>query len=1070
MHRSLLATVFLAVFTPVLLLAQSTVISGSITDPDGEPLIGANVIIDELIIGSATDIDGQYSFEVPKNQVNGQRVTLRAGFIGFSPEARFITLTPGPQTQDFVLSPDILGLDEVIVLGVSEATPAKKLAFTVDKVESEAITLTPAANVISSLQGKVAGATVTGVSGQPGDGVAVRLRGTTSLTGSATPLYIVDGVILGSSVVDIDALDVESIELVKGAAASSLYGSRAQNGVIQITTKRGNNVPYNQTRITVRNEFGTNQLPTDFRSNRAHDLSVDASGNFLNKDGVKNTCSTCYASGYGPGTVNDKVLGGVSFYDKAYANSGKVINNFDSFFDPGTTLTNYVSVSQNSAKTNFHASFTNYEEAGVLQGLKGYTRRNFRMNLDHRISNKLSMTASSYYSNSSRDVPRSSGFNPFFGLMFTNPLSNLAQRDENGNLSVQADPLAVEENPLYVIENIDTQDQSSRMLGNARVIYKPLDWVDIEGNISFDRRDADFLRFADRGTESIDPSNFNDGQIRRTNSVSEALNGDFTVSLRRSFDKFTSRAQFKYQAERTDFISEQVTGNTLTAQGIPDFSNVNGEKLISTSSTVVRLDGLYATGGIDYSDKYILDLFVRRDGSSLFGSEERWQTYWRASGAWRISEESFYPFGDWMEELKIRASHGTAGGRPSFEAQYETFSLSNGQINKGTLGNRFLKPSLASENEFGIEAGLFNRVSASVVYAKSTVDDQLLRVPLAGYFGFGAQWQNAGTLESKTWEATLDVAAYRTRNTTFNFGVIFDRTTQEITNFNTNPYKTGPIGAFYYRNGETIGAMYGIHFMNNVSELGQQTFIDGSTGTTGAGVPTGFDPSAFQTNDDGLLVPVGIGNTWQDGISKELWGTLVDVDGDGTGDMKFGTPIKALNDEQTSFSQIGDVLPDFNLGLTLNFRHKGFSTYMLWNAQVGGDVYNFTKQWAYRDGRHSDQDQLGKSDGTKKPAQYYETLYDATDVNDWFIEKGTYLKLRELSVGYTLPRNLLRKLFGESIYGLSINVIGRNLLTFTDYSGWDPDVGSGSDATLFRVDNFNYPKYRSFTGRIEFQF
>ncbi|MFT5517096.1 MAG: TonB-linked SusC/RagA family outer membrane protein [Rhodothermales bacterium] len=1072
MLRKLLAAAFVVVLAPTLAFGQAAVVTGTVTDGDGQPLIGANVVIDELVIGAATDLDGRYSFEVPAAQARGQQVTLRSRYVGFSPQLRIITLNSGTQTQDFVLILDRLRLDEVVVTGVSSATPAKKLAFTVDKLDASAIELAPASNAVASIQGKIAGAQVTQTSGQPGDGVSVRLRGTTSLTGTSEPMYIVDGVILTGGLADIDALDIESIEVVKGAAASSLYGSRAQNGVIQITTKRGGGLAFNQTRVTIRNEFGSNQLPGSFQANNAHDLKTNASGTFLNADGVANTCETCFTNGYGPGTVNDDIgaTNPTSFFDKAYsASSSNLTNNFEEFFTPNSTYTNYLSIAQNSARTNFHASFTNLQEGGILPGLEGYNRKSFRVNLDHRINQKLSFATSSYYAASERDVPRSSGFNPFFGLMFTNPLANLSARDGNGNLAVQADPLSVEENPLYVIENVGTQDQDSRILGNFRVRYEAADWLNVEANMSYDRQDDDFLRFADRGTESIDPSNFNDGQILRTNSISEALNADLTVSLQKSFDKLTARGQFKYQGESTDFISQSITGNTITSEGIADFSNVNGEKSISSSEQTVRSDGLYATGGIDYADKYIADVLIRRDGSSLFGSEERWQTYYRFSGAWRVSEESFYPFGDWMEEFKLRFSQGTAGGRPSFAAQFETFTLSNGQLSKGTLGNAFLKPEISTEQEFGMDMGIMNRVSASLVYGKAKVEDQLLVVPLPGYFGFGSQWQNAGTIESNTIEATLDVNVLSGRNTTLDIGFVFDRTRQEITEFNTNPYKTGPVSAFYYREGEQIGAMYGIHWLDDASQLSTETGPDGEY-VTGTGVPSGFQASGFAVNDDGLLVPVGIGNTYTDGVAKSLWGERVDVDGDGTGDMLFGMPIKELNDEGQNFQQIGDALADYNLGLSTNLRYKGFNAYMLWNAQVGGQVYNFTKQWAYRDGRHSDQDQLGKSEGNKKPVQYYEALYDATAVNDWYFEDGTYLKLREVSLGYTVPRAQLQKWFGSSLHGLNVSLIGRNLLTFDDYSGWDPDVGDGGDATLFRVDNFDYPKYRTFTGRIEIQF
>ncbi|RMF57648.1 MAG: SusC/RagA family TonB-linked outer membrane protein, partial [Bacteroidetes bacterium] len=184
-------------------VAQKATISGTVTDPNGDPLPGANVLVVEMTIGSATDIDGRYSFEVPAELVRGQTVTLRAGFVGYTPQERRITLSPGTHTEDFVLSPDLLKLDEVVVTGVTGATPQKKLAFTVSKLDASAVELAPATSPVGSMQGKIAGAAVLKNSGQPGSGYSVRLRGSTSITGSSEPLFIVDGVILGADQVDL---------------------------------------------------------------------------------------------------------------------------------------------------------------------------------------------------------------------------------------------------------------------------------------------------------------------------------------------------------------------------------------------------------------------------------------------------------------------------------------------------------------------------------------------------------------------------------------------------------------------------------------------------------------------------------------------------------------------------------------------------------------------------------------------------------------------------------------------------------------------------------------------------
>lgn len=1082
LRKLLRASFVLALLVPGWASAQVATISGTVTDPNGEALPGANVLIEELVIGAATDVDGRYSFEVPSEMVNGQTVTLRARFVGYTPQTRRITLTPGAQTQDFTLAPDLLKLDEVVVTGVTGATPQKKLAFTVSKLDASAIELAPASSPVGSMQGKIAGASVLKNSGQPGSGYSVRLRGSTSITGSSAPLFIVDGVILGADQVDLGALDIESMEVVKGAAASSLYGSRAQNGVINITTKRGSNVPLNQTRVTIRNEFGISDLPKSLRANSAHSFKIDSQGRFLNANGEVNSCDNCLDNGFGPGVLEDKILGGVSFYDKKYSLSGPTYNAFDDFFDPGDTYSNYISVSQNSASTNFHVSFTNLKEGGVVVGTDGYNQQNFLMNLDHRVSNKLSVSASGRYSQSqSDDVQRSGAINPFFGLMFTSPIVNLARRDENGQLFVKADPLAVEENPLYIVENTDIKQERSRLLGNFRVKYQPTDWVDLEGTFSYDRLDADGTTFMDRGFQTIDPSSINDGQIQRRNSFIEALNADVTASFHRTFGKLTARSQLKYQLESDDEYFESLTGTGLTSLGIKDLSNVKqfpeGARDFSSTKRTIRADGLYATLGFDYEDKYIGDFLIRRDGSSLFGAEERWQTYYRAAFAYRVSEESWWPFKDAIDEFKLRGSVGTAGGRPQFEAQYEVFSLSNGTISKATLGNKFLKPELSTEVELGLEMSFLDRFFLEAVYADSEVKDQLLQVPLAGYFGFSSQWQNAGTLTSNTVELSLNANLFRSRDVSWDLGVTFDRTRQEITRFDANPFRGGPRTAFFFRSGEILGAMYGFHWLSDPSEL-----------------PEGANPAAWDVNDDGYLVPVGVGNTFRDGFTgncgltdengnpiQGCWGALVDTDGDGEGDSPFGLPVKFEtldeNGNPTQFVQIGDVLPDFNLGFNTTFRYKGLTAYMLWNAQIGGDVYNFTKQWSYRDGRSRDQDQSEKPDDLKKPINYYEVLYDATAINDHFIEDGTYLKLREVSLGYTFSRQVLQRYFGNALNQVSISLIGRNLLTISDYSGFDPEVGTtsggagvGGDASLYRVDNFGYPLFRSLTGKLEIQF
>jgi TonB-linked SusC/RagA family outer membrane protein len=1037
-------------------LAQRGVVTGTVTDGEtGEPLPGATVQVVGTGIGTATDIDGNYSI----NLTPGTK-QLRASFVGYATVTQEADVTADETTTvNFELDPSTAELGEVVVTGVTSETPKSKLSFTVDQVNAEALQKVAPTNAMQALQGKVAGATILGGSGEPGAGFNVRLRATTSLTGDNSPLFIVDGVILGADQVDISALDVKSIEVVKGAAASSLYGSRAQNGVINITTQRGSETPLGQTRVTVRNEFGWQSLRKQLSPNQAHSLLMNDSGQLVNSNGEP--------VNYGEGAAPDQTgPNNVSFRDNLYSDLRQVNGSpyalydpFDQFFNPGNNFTNYVAISQNSETTNFRASFENTREPGVIRGpvsAEGLTRRSFRLNLDHRPSDNTSFRASGYYSNSKSDrVDASEVEDPFFSLQFLTPLSNLLERDDNGELIIQPDPRAVEANPLYIIENLDISRERSRFLGNFGGEYSPFQWATLSGSISYDRSDRDYREFADKGFKSIDPTPENEGEIEKESFVQEALNYDVTLSLNRDFGDFTGRSQFKYQVEDTQFESVFAQGNDLAAAGIPDFANIQDDasKSLNSFTSIIRAEGFYATVQGDYLDRYIFDALIRRDGSSLFGSEERWQTYYRLAGAYRLSQESFWPFQNSLNEFKLRYAYGRAGARPEYEAQYETFSLSDGNLSKATLGNSALKPELSTEQEFGLEISFFDRAYLDVTYARQLVEDQLLEVPLIGPLGFANQWQNAGTLQSNTIEISLNGTVFRTRDAILDMGLTFDRTRQEITEFNTNAFQTGPEDLFYYRDDEQIGAMYGAQWITERSQLQEM----------------GLDPSNFDQNNDGYFVPVGSGNSWQDGISESLWGTTVST---AAGDLAWGIPVEFVDSEGEDFFQIGNTIPDFNLNFNTSFSYKGLTAYTLLSYQHGGDIYNFTKQWSYRDGRAGDQDQFGKSDATKKTNQYYETLYSATNKNNHFVEDGTFLKVREISLGYTFDRAQLNNLLGGSniLNRVSFTVTGRNLFTFTDYTGFDPEVGDGDDATLFRVDNFDYPPFRTVTGRLEFQF
>lgn len=1053
--------VLLLLVLSVLAVAQErTTVKGVVKDSDGEPLYGANVYIKALDleakinIGSATNPMGDYEFVVPPELVKGQTITLFATYMGYKLRAESITLQPGDITQDFILELDVLSMDEVVVTGLIDETPKKKLAFTVDKISAEDLELAPAVSAGQALKGKVAGVKVVTGGGRPGDGTSIRLRGSTGITTGSSPLIIVDGIITAASLRDIDALDIESIEVVKGAAASSLYGSRAAAGVLQIKTRRGTGLKLNQTRILIRNEYGFNQLAKTVKLSQHHYYEQTAPGQYIDKDGNAlmqpgMTEEEYYEALRLRVTEEDEII------DNEYA---KVYDNFKLIFDPGHFNRNTASISHNMRNTNFRASFSNMSESGIIPALKGYNRKNARINLDHTIQEGLSLQLGGYFSNSWRD--REGGVNPFYGLMFQPVNEDLNKNNFDGTkYMVRVDPFIGEENPLYAFNNIEYEDKRLRMMGSVSMRYVPTYWFNVEGNFAYDRSDRHSDRYIPKGYKHIDAFGLELGRYTKYSYIDEAVNSSITASFNKAFGDLVTKAKLRYLYESSHYETFNARGDDLAVADVRDMGVVQGEKYIGSAMQDVRSLGYYFIGGADYKDKYIVDFLIRRDGSSLFGEDERWKTYFRVAGAYRMTLESWWPLGtDVINEFKPRYSYGTAGGRPGFSAQYETYSVSGGIVRPVNLGNKSLKPQHSIEQEMGLDVAFLDRFSFELTYANTVTEDQILQVPLAAYYGFGNQYQNAGSLESKTWESSLNAVIVSERDFSWSARVLFDRTRQTITELNRPAWKGGPENMFYYRKGETFGRIYGDKFMKSLDEL--KTF-DGGIHAASTG--------NFQVNDDGYLVAVGEYN-YTDGISEELWGTSVTVDDE---TYKWGMPIRYVDGEGTNWWPIGTVIPDYSLALSTNVRWKGITAYVLFDAQIGGDIYNETRQWSYRELNHGDCDQFGKEEGNKKPGSYYAAMYNVNANCNWYVDDGTFWKLREVNVRYTFNQAQMNRVFGgilgRTFNRISLGIIGRNLFTWTKYPGWDPDVGQ-DDATLFRIDNFAYPHYRTFTGFLEFEF
>ena len=1019
--------------------AQTGRVTGQVTDRGTQqPLVGVQVYLDGTSFGAITQENGRYLIlNVPTGTY-----TVNAQLIGFATGRREnVRVTEdGTATVDFAIGTQALRLTEVVATGTVDPTSGVKVPFTVGKVTKEDMPV-PSVNAEAAIRGRVSGARVVKGSGQPGTGVSVVLRGATSITKGNEPLYVVDGVILTSDMVDVDAADIMDIEVVKGAAAASLYGSRASAGVIQITTNRGRGIAEGRTRITARSEYGSNFLPNHpVQLTQAHHYLMDGSGNYLSRTGeivdrAGRTTST---------NMWERLQ------DRDSPSNVRLYDHIVRFFDPGSTQRHSISIGQNTMSTNFMASFNQNEESGVVPGNDGFLQRSLRANLDHRLRQDMQFQVSTYYSRSERENFEG---NPFYDLMFFAPDVDLLAANSDGEpYNIRPDPLQLQANPLYATHFADNRLFRSRIMGSTAVRYSPANWFNLESNLSFDRSDRNIHNYEPKGFKTINSPTGTDGSVSRRSNINQALNASLQAATLHSFGDLTMRVRAQGSLEREQAEAVRGDGSQLIVQDV-ERVDVGAVRSGSSSESDVRSLGMLAMTALDYAGKYIVEGMIRRDGSSLFGPENRWHTYYRGSAAYIMSEEPWWPL-DMFNTFKLRYSFGTAGGRPDFADQYEVWSVSGGTVSKSVLGNRNLKPELQTEQEFGIDMILNNRVQLTLTRALSKVEDQLLQIPLPAAFGYSVQWQNAGTIESNTWEGELQAQLMQRGDFTWNMSAVADRTRSEITEFDRACYRTGPENAFWLCQGETLGTMRGMRFLRSPGEL-----------------PASLQARAneFQINDDGLLVWVGPDATFRDGVSNQLWGTSTTIDGV---TYNWGFPVFERDSTgQRASVKIGDSNPSMNWGLSNTFNFKGISLYSLFESQVGGDIYSNTRQWSYRDYTHGDYDQRSKSEEMRKPIDYYQFIYNVNSTTDWFVEDGSYVKLRELSLRYDIGGSVLERLFGGAgVDRVGLQLIGRNLFTWTNYTGgFDPEVGSG-DATRLRFDGFGYPNYRTITGAIEVVF
>jgi TonB-linked SusC/RagA family outer membrane protein len=1014
--------------------AQSVVVSGKVTSEAGQPIAGANVavMVQNQMWGGIANERGAYTFSVPAGVARGQTASISARFFGFTPLKKTITFTGSNQTVDFVMKADPFRLSELVITGVATETSLNKVPFSIAKVSETQIKEVPASSPVAALAGKVAGARIELGSGEPGAMPIIRLRGSTNLgVGSSSPVIIIDGVLTKASISDIDASDVESIEVLKGAAGASFYGSDAANGVLNITTKRGKGGAEGEVQVKTRSEYGNSDVEHYVETNHHTIFQLNADGSIF------------YSAAGTPVPKADGII------DNPYPATGpeRWRNQLKTWLKKGPYYTNNVQVAMKRGNTNFASSFTSDHDQGIVPMREGFWRQTARLNVDQAITPKMDLSASVTYGTSKYDMPTgSTGI--WFPLLQAPPNVDLLHPDPN-NTTVPYYPViptkygsGLRGDPLYGLSVSQTLYNRERFLGSAAWRYRPFEWLKLDASYGTDRSNRRNDNYTPRGSLS-GSGQPTDGSLSNNsgNDVSENMQVN-AIASHLWFGNLNTTTRASYLTEKFREVGNSSGGSKLNVSSVPDMSALDPSTLsVSSYNHQSNSINYMVSQAFDYKDRYVLDALYRKDGSSLFGPQARWANFYRVAGTYRLTEDFQIPH---VQELRLRAAVGTAGLRPGFSDQYETYSLGNGSYSKNQLGNKDLKPAIQTEKEYGINAQFLNRFDLEVVKADRNTVGAFLAVPLslAQSGGFRSQVQNAATIAAKTMEYSLQAQLYENADMKWQMGVTADHTTQMITKLGRAAFRVNADGAqgqdaFYYKEGEALGIMYGQIYVRNPQDLLRNPANKSNPA---------FSLSNYVVNADGYVVLASLRGT------------------------KGEVPIQLVDEKGNNNFKIGDVNPDFNFGVSNTFRYKGFSLYALLSGTKGGQIYNFTKQWMVQDQRTAMQDQAGRPQADKIADGFYQVMYNGLVANKPFVESGSYMKLRELSMSYTLSQKWIQNLgINNVVKGVKVAVIGRNLKTWTKYTGFDPEVSSGNDFN-FRIDGFKYPNFRKITGQVELTF
>ncbi|MEO8336043.1 MAG: TonB-dependent receptor plug domain-containing protein [bacterium] len=961
-RRTRLMLPLLAALSSPLAAQGTAVVSGRVTDAQtGAGVPAAQVSVSSTTLGTTTDARGAFTIAgVPLG-----RQTIVARRIGYSPESREVNVVAGANTVALSVTAAVTSLERLIVTGTATPTTMRALGTSVASVGGSQIAAAQAVTVDQALQGKIAGAQITQNSGSPGGGgLSVRLRGTGSIISGSEPLYIVDGVIVDNSseqlinfgarsnvqnrLADLDPNDIDRIEIVRGAAAAALYGSRANNGVVQIFTKRGvSGAP--------KISFGTRYSPTRLAKRLALNLApLDATGKPVTR------------------------------YD--YQND---------IFHNGSLFEGNVSAEGGSDRTTYYAGASYSDEDGIIRNSSA-VRRSARMNLSQQLAGPLKLNLGANYVNSHNEFEPNgeAGTGVITALLFTP--TTFSFYPVNG-IYPQAPTGAGFANPLAVIDTWKAPQTINRFIGSANAVYTPTAKLLMQYTLGFDGYQMEADQFIPRGTIASEPTGYTIAVLRDSRIVNNDGVGTYTTRAGSSLE-LGSSIGFNYTTQLV---------NTTTAVArdlLPTSELVSAGAIPAAGQTRVDLVtlGYYGQQTLAWRDRVYLTGAIRRDASSTFGSQDRWQWYPKVSASYVIFDEPWFRqsvLGRPFSSLRLRSALGYAGNQPSVANAYASLDtyvkrVNNdhvGVANSLVLGNAELRPERQRELEFGADMGFFaERLNFEATVYNKKVTDALLSRPLPTSSGYTTKLDNIGEISNKGFELLVRTQNYDSPRFQWGSTITYSRNRNKLD--------------------KLIGAPFTLGYANRVEE----------------GQPIGYFYSelpAINSAGTDSLDAAGL-------IVRSTPAT-----------MKFGK----VGDPNPEW--LGSLLNEIRVGRMLQFR-------VLLDGSFGGDVLNFTKRTLDTFGTSAEAsleflpvgDPNRVAPGYARSKRFFYGKY---------AEDGTYVKLREVSATLDLSSSLARTVHAAN---LSVTLAGRNLHTWTDYSGFDPEMNLFGQLTVERGNDFGtYP-------------